>query len=141
MILDVLEDVHAHDRVDPFVQQIGFLSRPERKPERRQAEIRLRSEPAVQRVEIELIEIRSDDAFAVGEITRLIADTRSDFENALAEKRVEAVVQPLVVSLETGHAAQGLGAYLVNGPRGDVFSSAHRAGAFQREYFTIVQTA
>src|SRR5690606_39915451 len=81
---------------------------------------------------------------AIGEVTRLVADTRADLQDAPPEIAVEPIVQPAVVGLEARHPPQRFCADIVGRAcsfRRRPFHLAHCAGAFHREYFRMVHTA
>ena len=106
VILDVLEHVHADDRVDPLLFEVGAVLRGERKPERGDADVSLFLEPRAELPHVVRLDVRRDDALFVGEKTRLVPHTRADLEDARPEPGLDPVVKPAVVDRELSHPAQ-----------------------------------
>ena len=85
--LDVLEHVHAHDRVDA-ARRCRSARSASLSGKRNDATRTLLAvlEPPAQLAQVVRLDVGGDDPLAVGEVARLVADARADFEDALAEE-------------------------------------------------------
>ena len=73
IVLDVLEHVHAHDRVNLLGGQIRTVVRREREPERGDADIGSLAERPSQLLHVVRLDVRGDDSIAFDKIPRLVA--------------------------------------------------------------------
>src|SRR5204863_9895503 len=115
VVLDVLEDVEADDAVDLLRVELGALRAGEREEIRRDPDVGEAPELRRQLPDVVRLDVGGDDALAVGEEARLVADAGADLQYPAPEVRLEALVEPLIVRAERRHPPERDRADVVGG--------------------------
>ena len=87
VVLDVLEDVQADDRVDALGGEVADVRVREREAERGDADVRAALELRLQLADVVRLDVGGDDALLVREEAGLVPDAGADLEDAVPEPR------------------------------------------------------
>ena len=87
VVLDVLEDVQADDRVDRLRREVGPIGVREGKAERCDADVRPVAEPSLQLADVVRLYVGRDDPLPLDEEARLVPDPRPDLRIRFPRKR------------------------------------------------------